>query len=126
MQATTSDCLDEAVTIHKEVMDEENLVFEDNTFHLVTSSLRLDWCRITSVQHLIQVYVLMFTFCIMLKWDAPKKPASRTDVGTPSFCEEFTLATDCGQCLSKGQPIFAIHRLTSVLILDKLNCNVTQ
>ena len=48
MQDIASDCPDEAVTIHKDVMDEEDLVFEDNTFHLVTTSLRLDWCRILS------------------------------------------------------------------------------
>lgn len=46
MQEIASDCPDEAVTIHKDIMDEEDLVFEDNTFHLVTTSLRLDWCRI--------------------------------------------------------------------------------
>ena len=40
-QATTSECPDEEVTIHKQVMDEENLVFEDSIFDLITSSLRL-------------------------------------------------------------------------------------
>ena len=40
MQATAAVCPDEAVTTHKQVMDEENLDFEDNFFHLVTSSLR--------------------------------------------------------------------------------------
>ena len=47
MQATSSDCPDGAVSVHKQVMDEECLDFEDSTFQLVTSSLRLEWCCIT-------------------------------------------------------------------------------